>query len=608
MGIGDILGAAARYVLPIGTPVTKDRSRQLMGWEAWADTPEVQFAATWTGNTMGRATLFAGKFDAEGKVVRAPDDHPATRVVKQIAGGQTGQSQLLTEYGTQLTVAAEGWTIVQPRGDTGFKWDTLSVLEVKERGKDLECEIDGQKLIVPAFDSEQPSDPNAKDPIAIRIWTPDPRRHINAAAPIFSSFGLLEELRLLNAAVAAIAKSRLTGRGIVFFPKGTSFPTSASNPDGEDDLLSELLRISEIAYTQPNSAAAAVPIFLEVPAEFIGQAQHMTFESSFDDLAIKLREECIRRFASALDMPAEILLGQGDMNHWGVWASNQTAVTLACEPKLKNVCDGFTTQWMTPILEAEGLPDATDWMVWFDPAGMRSRTNQAETALELRKLDAIGNEALRRETNFSDDDAPTPQEILESKILNVIGRVPEYVPQLLELIGIHVVPVATSRIPEPVPVGEVTPPTPADELPVSGPPSNVAPPPAEIGASADVIDLVPPSRGELVAAADGLVHRALERAGQRLKSKGSRAIRPELDDLEASLIHLKVSVTEDQLDDLLHEAWDRAPEIAERYGVDAECLTASLDGYCRELLVAGVPHHWTQMPAVMNSPCFAEAV
>ncbi|MFH9016317.1 hypothetical protein ACH4C6_33655 [Streptomyces sp. NPDC017943] len=43
---------------------------------------------------------------------------------------------------------------------------------------------------------------------------------------------LMEELRLLNAAVKAIARSCLTGRGILLVLKGVRFPTRPVCPDG----------------------------------------------------------------------------------------------------------------------------------------------------------------------------------------------------------------------------------------------------------------------------------------------------------------------------------------------------------------------------------------
>ncbi|MGY5033548.1 hypothetical protein ACWC9U_22225 [Streptomyces sp. 900116325] len=70
-------------------------------------------------------------------------------------------------------------------------------------------------------------------PVALRVWEPDPERAIEADSPVRSSMELLEELLLLNAAVKAIARSRITGRGLLLVPKGTRFPSSGANGDAE---------------------------------------------------------------------------------------------------------------------------------------------------------------------------------------------------------------------------------------------------------------------------------------------------------------------------------------------------------------------------------------
>lgn len=80
------------------------------------------------------------------------------------------------------------------------------------------------------------------------------------------------------------------------------------------------MTVAETALKDPESAAATVPILLELPGDAIDKMEHFRFESSFDEMAIKLREEAIRRFALGLEVPAEILLGLGDINHWSTHA------------------------------------------------------------------------------------------------------------------------------------------------------------------------------------------------------------------------------------------------------------------------------------------------
>ncbi|MFG3436162.1 hypothetical protein ACGF0J_02855 [Nonomuraea sp. NPDC047897] len=78
-------------------------------------------------------------------------------------------------------------------------------LELTPRGSYLEAEIDGDLLKIPAHDPDAPADTMA--PIAIRVWEPHPRRHLEADSPVRSSLGLLEEPHLLNASVKAIVRA-----------------------------------------------------------------------------------------------------------------------------------------------------------------------------------------------------------------------------------------------------------------------------------------------------------------------------------------------------------------------------------------------------------------
>ncbi|WP_073946043.1 hypothetical protein [Streptomyces kebangsaanensis] len=213
----------------------------------------------------------------------------------------------------------EGWIVIRPNSEIlssdapedGHDWRVLSTREVRQQAGKLTAEIDGDDIAIPAGGPEN-LDPDA--PVALRVWEPDPERAIEADSPVRSSIDLLEELLLLNSAVKVIARSRLTGRGILLVPKDTRFPTTATQGNAEDDLIEILMQVAETAIREPESAAATVPIVLEVPAESISDFKLLTFESNFDELALKLREEAIKRFATGLEIPAEFLLGLGDVN------------------------------------------------------------------------------------------------------------------------------------------------------------------------------------------------------------------------------------------------------------------------------------------------------
>ncbi|MDH6489651.1 hypothetical protein [Streptomyces sp. SAI-127] len=585
---GELTASAARYTARRLRTKPVDGSWQERAWLFYDETPEVRFAARWYSNAMSRALLFAGRRDKEGKVVPLPATHRASELVAEIAGGPGGQAQLLGAFGPHLVVPGEGWIIVRPKQDArgneiGADWRVLSTQEVKPQGTKLVAEIDGEEVAIPgAEDDNTPLD--SSEPVAIRVWESHPRRHLEADSSVRSSLGLLEELKLLNAAVAAIARSRLTGRGIVLVPQGTKFPTTPGQQNEEDDLIEVLMTVAETAYKEPDSAAATVPIILEVPADQIPNIKRLTFESDFDTLAIQLREEAIRRFANGLEVPSEILLGQGDINHWGQWALKDEAITLGVEPKLGTVADALTTQYLQPLLEAENVEDAYECLVWHDTSPLRVRTNRAETALKVHEAGAISDSALRRETGFTDADAPTEEEQARRQKQPQDGQDPQ-------------LPVDESNAEPEQPTDD-----PAEQAPEATAAAAVVPAPED----ARVL-----RNQTILAAIDGVIHNAMCMAGEKIRVKPAcpRSERGRSRQIAPGELHTVFPVSDEQVDQwhLLVGAWDRVPEMAQRYGFEAECLIDTLDNYARALIAARMKHTYEETVRLLRSSCLGLA-
>ncbi|MFK0063358.1 hypothetical protein ACIQTN_29535 [Streptomyces werraensis] len=579
---GELTASAARYTARKLRTKPVDGSWQERAWLFYDETPEVRFAARWYSNAMSRAKLYAGTRDKEGNVVPLPSTHRAAELVASIAGGPSGQAQLLRSFGPHLVVPGEAWIIVRPKDSDGdaMDWRVLSTQEVKPQGNKLVAEIDGEEVVIPGAEDDTPLD--SDDPVAIRVWESHPRRQLEADSAVRSSLVLLEELKLLNAAVAAIARSRLTGRGIVLVPQGTKFPTTPGQENEEDDLIEVLMTVAETAYKEPDSAAATVPIILEVPADQIPNIKRLTFESDFDSLAIQLREEAITRFANGLEVPAEILLGQGDINHWGQWALKDEAITLGVEPKLGTVADALTTQYLQPLLEAENLADALDCLVWYDTSPLRVRTNRAETALKVHEAGAISDAALRRETGFTDADAPTDEERARRRTDPADGTDPE-------------LPVDESNAEPEEPTAE-----PAED---SG---EVA-----LAAAAAVVDVAALRAQTILAAVDGVIHNAMCMVGEKIRVKPAcpRSERGRSRQIPPGELHTVFPVSDEQVDQwhLLVGAWDRIPEMAERYGFEAECLIDALDHYARALIAARMRHSFEETQRLLRNSCLGLA-
>lgn len=561
--VAAIKAAAERILTRKGgkTVAPNGDGSQALAWDFYRTVPEVGAYADWISNAMTGAQLFAGKIGPDGTVVPGDPKSRAAQLVASIAGGPSGQSDYLGEYGTQLTVAGEGWTVIVPDpGDNRAKdrWLVLSTKEVSvSRGK-VKFRIDGVDLDVPEFDPDVPESP--ENPAYFRIWKPAPDEHERATSPVIRSQVILEELRLLNAAVAAIARSRITGRGVLLVPAGTRFPVQPGQDQAEDSLLDTFIEVASTAIREPESAAATVPIVLEVPGDLISGVQWLQFDSQFDAMALQLRDEAIRRFATGADVPAEILMGLGDASHWGAWAITAEALRMGAEPRLGLVCNGLTTMWLRPILESEGVSDADEWMVWYDTSGLRSSSNKGASALDAYDKGLINGKAARRELGFTEADAP--------------GAEGDTGPA----------PATTEGTDLPVEETQAPPaePTPTDQ--------------ARAVASVAVLDsFTAGTDAALAEAVDGLVWGALAVAGRKLQLTPAvpRPKRGEARMLAADAVHTQYPARSD--DDvhaygLLNGAWTRVPAVAARYGLDDLRLAAALDSYLVSLLTSGEPH------------------
>jgi len=152
------------------------------------------------------------------------------------------------------------------------------------------------------------------DASALRLkqWTPDPTDTASADSSLLGALGPARELVTLENQSVAQSRSRLGQSGIAFMPSEVSFPEGDSF---EDDLLTA----SSAAIADPTSPAAVVPIVVTMEGDRIEQFRWEIPDRPYDERLDRKIDATIRRIAIALDVPAEMLTGLGDVNHWGQW-------------------------------------------------------------------------------------------------------------------------------------------------------------------------------------------------------------------------------------------------------------------------------------------------
>lgn len=583
-----VLASAARLSAGSakGAPKKSTQDWQEQAWHFVDSCGEFAFAAQWKANALSRVTLHVEKYDpATGEWGRI-DQGPAVVALNALFGGESGQEQMMHALGFSLFAPGEAYLVgvVDPKPGVD-QWRVLSNDEVKQTGK--VWEIDRGDGLVERYRENDPDDPTSRPEVLVfRIWRPHPRKGIEATSPARAALPILRELEGLTAHIGASIDSRLAGAGLFLIPSEMTFASpnpgqTAGDPEA-DDFLVALVEAMEAAKRDRTSAAALAPIVLRVPGQLIEKVQHITFATPFSGEAKELREETIRRLALSLDMPPEILLGQADSNHWSAWLISEDALKVHIEPDVSIITHALTTQYLWPALSTADDPAADPevrmYQIVGDTSALRLRPQRTNEAMTLHEREVITNAALARETGFDDTDLLDPASdeartrMLQKVALSV--QTPDLAAAALDALGVNLIP-APSTV-----EGDTAETVVGESIGVAAPtsPAAIEAPreiPAAVAAAIHDDPLVQMRVRGLLAAADAVCTRAMERSNSRLGNRGKN--RRKIEDHEA-------------LTASLHDAWERVPIIAELHDVDPDALTAACSLYVRGRLVTCEDH------------------
>ena len=540
------------------------KPRNETGWQdrawLWYDViGEFRFACAWVGNVLSRARL---NVQHNGENVDSGD---AADALNALFGGAEGQKEMFRQLGIQFTVAGEGYIVGEDGGEKpDDQWWVVAASELSKNGDDWKI---GKKAVT--------------DPLVIRLWRPHPRVNNAPDSPSRAVLPVLSEIDGLTKHVAAQIDSRLAGAGILLLPDNISFATTTAltpNENGDpetqnvalDPFLDELMQTMMTAIRNREDASALVPILLQANGEYLDKVRHLTFSTPLDEQAIQLRQEAIRRLALGMDMPPEVLTGTGEVNHWGAWQIEDASIKAHTEPLLQIIVSSLTEGYLWPYLEATGMDPEEVRQYGFaaDTAMMRLRPDRSKEALELYDRGVLSDASLLTENGFQPSDSMNDQQRRDFFTRKVAGgqTTPELVAAALALLGVAL-PIEAIR------VQETTHPQP-DREGVEGQ-REIPDPTARRH-----------RRTEEAAIAEVIVFRALERAGNRIKSKykdhvsmGAENVPPH------TLYRFTQTLAPEEVDDVLLDAWSCLSALP-----PISIPAATMDRYVRFLFANNLPH------------------
>lgn len=487
---------------------TRARAWQAEAWKYYDQIGELRYATNWFSSALARADLYIARKNSENKPERVASG-PGVDALAELT--RQGATRLLKKMAQHHFVTGEMYLIGRQVAGRD-SWDIFSASEVRYLN---------DKWVLDLGDGVRKEELSPSDAV-IRLWNPHPNKHAEPDSPVRAVLDDLEEIRLLTSHIRAQILSRLAGAGILVLPQEMTFARppvvegQTHTVSSTDEFMKTLAQVMGTAISDPGDPSATVPIIIQAPGEVIEKITHLKFWSELDKEAAEMRTKAVARFALGVDMPPEVLTGTSEANHWGAWAIEESTIKAHIEPALDLMCEQLTNEFLWEVTGDETL------FIAYDTTDLKLRPNRSKEALEVYDRGELGATALRRETGFVEDDAPTDAE-LERFILMTMAKgsaTPEMVATAAKILGIEGVEAEGSNMREERPRPSLA------EHPTQDVPERVA------------------------GACEAVVLRAMERAGNKIKNR-----MPKSNQVASLDIYRHVKVSHDQISDLLEDAW-----------------------------------------------------
>jgi hypothetical protein len=380
----------------VDDPKRLRRDWQDEAWSFYDEGGPLSYAVTWVSNMVSKARLYAARRAAPGDEPEMMNDGPAVEAVQLLAGGIDGQAGMLKSLAIQLNIPGIAYLVgSEGQYDTWrvFSSDTIRLSRPATPTAPATYEVQEESGAWVELSQES---------LVVKVWRPHERFHWEPDSPAHHALNSLRELRRVGQYIDATLVSRLAGAGFVVIPSEASFPTAPGQTSGKHPFITEVMEVMMTAVKKPGTAAQIVPIPIEIPGEHADKFRLEKWDVDLSDKILDIRESALRHTAVTLDVPAEILTGMGDINHWGQWQIEESAIKAHAEPLLDTITGALTRGYLHPVLEALG-EETEGVVIWADTSELTSRPDRSSHTFRAYDRGEATGSALRRETGWVAD-------------------------------------------------------------------------------------------------------------------------------------------------------------------------------------------------------------
>lgn len=384
---------------------------------------EIKYAANYVGHAMSMLTLLPAQIMPDGEV--QPTDNAivvdALARIQDPGGGQGVRTGLQDQYGKLMFLTGEVYLLVSLDPFTELEqWEMLSTNELRVMDGII-MRYRAPSILVQNYQEPDDNDFYPLDPetaVVYRLWKRSPLFSGLADSSMTGVLLVCEELLKLTAVVRARATSRQAGPGILWLDESIS--QTPLEPTGDEDPLTDIFLQDLIeAMTAPieneGSAAAVVPLISRISVPEGKKIQDMVYHQQLTDPMqlypeTGLRRECIDRIAIGLDLPASILTGLEEANHWSAWAVDESTWKAHLQPMAQQLVSDLTQAYLRPYLRDMGVEDWQTYCIDYDASAIINHPDRGAAADAAYDRGTLSDESYRKAKGFDDNDAPSQAE------------------------------------------------------------------------------------------------------------------------------------------------------------------------------------------------------
>lgn len=487
----------------------KGMQRLSQGWQARALSyydlsPVARFAADEHGKALAKVRIFPA-FIENGEVKEIEEGKDGAETIEWLARvhdpGSTNRTTMQASFARQMFLTGDGYLLAtaDEYSRDEEKWEFVSVLELRKDGNQYRRYAGGPGMPedLDAIDDENFRQLKGASAVAYRMWRPHPAYTLRADSPMQPLLDMFEEMMLLQMAVQARVKSRLSSAGVLFYSDEISLPPIAGQPEvpGQDPLIRRIFPHMSKPIQEPGSASSVVPLTMRIPTAGKPIQDLIYHWKPGDPNEVYreqgLRAELLEHIAIGVDLPAEVVKGLADANHWTGWQIDEQYAKRHIYPVAQLWCDNLLATYLRPTAKAEGFDRWDELVIGYDAAAVVVHPDQTENAKDAYDRYNLKREKFVDALGFTKDDIPDDTEV-EWRLAVDAGHLPGQEP-------------AQTAVPPQE--GDVAPEQAAEDT--------------ALETGAQVIELPPQNAqaASIVGMAEAHLDRAREVAGARLRSK-----------------------------------------------------------------------------------------